>query len=41
MSLGEAITRSLDQEIRPSASLKEEMTQAWEDYYAAKRENKS
>lgn len=42
MSLGEAITRSMDQEIRPSASLKEEMTQAWEDYYAAKRgENKS
>jgi hypothetical protein len=40
MSLGEAITRSLDQEIRPSASLKEEMTQAWEDYYAAKREAK-
>ncbi len=42
MSLGEAISRSMDQEIRPSASLKEEMTQAWEDYYAAKRgENKS
>jgi hypothetical protein len=41
MSLGEAISKSLDQEIRPSASLKEEMTQAWEDYYAAKRENKS
>jgi len=41
MSLGEAITRSLDQEIRPSASLKEECAQAWEDYYAEKRENKS
>jgi len=41
MSLGEAISKSLDQEIRPSASLKEEMTQAWEDYYAAKREEKS
>jgi len=37
MSLGEAITRSMDQEIRPSASLKEECTQAWEDYYAEKR----
>jgi hypothetical protein len=42
LSLGEAITRSMNQEIRASASLKEEMTQAWEDYYAAKRgENKS
>lgn len=41
MSLGEAISKSLDQEIRPSASLKEECTQAWEDYYAAKREDKS
>lgn len=40
MSLGEAITRSMDQEIRASASLKEEMTQAWEEYYAAKRGNK-
>ena len=42
MSLGEAITRSMDQEIRPSATLKEECTQAWEEYYAEKRgENKS
>jgi len=42
MSLGEAISRSMNQEIRANQSLKEEMTQAWEDYYAAKRgENKS
>lgn len=42
MSLGEAISRSMDQEIRANQSLKEEMTQAWEEYYAAKRgENKS
>lgn len=42
MSLGEAISRSMNQEIRPNASLKEEMTQAWEEYYAEKRgENKS
>jgi hypothetical protein len=42
MSLGEAISRSMDQEIRPSASLKEECTQAWEDYLDEKRgENKS
>ncbi len=37
MSLGEAITRSMNQEIRPSESLKEEMTHAWEEYLAAKR----
>lgn len=42
MSLGEAISRSMDQEIRVNQSLKEEIAQAWEDYYAAKRgENKS
>lgn len=40
LSLGEAITRSMNQEIRANASLKEEMTQAWEDYYAAKRGDK-
>jgi len=42
LSLGEAITRSMDQEIRPSASLLEENTQAWEDYLEEKRgKNKS
>ncbi len=42
MSLGEAITRSMNQEIRVNVSLKEEIAQAWEDYYAEKRgENKS
>lgn len=40
MSLGEAITRSMNQEIRASASLKEEMSQAWEEYYAEKRGKK-
>ncbi len=37
MSLGEAISRSVNQEIQANPSLKEEMTQAWEDYYEAKR----
>lgn len=42
LSLGEAITRSLDQNIQANASLKEEMSQAWADYYAEKRgENKT
>ncbi len=42
MSLGEAITRSVNQEIRPNVSLKEELTQEWEKLYAARREeNKS
>ena len=40
MSLGEAITRSMDQEIRPSESLREEMAHAWEEYLAAKRGEK-
>ena len=40
MSLGEAITRSMDQEIRASVSLKEECTQAWEEYYAEKHAEK-
>jgi hypothetical protein len=40
MSLGEAITRSMDQEIRANASLKEEMSQAWEEYIAEKRGKK-
>ena len=42
MSLGEAISRSMDQEIRVNQSLKDEIAQEWEIYYAAKRgENKS
>lgn len=42
LTLGEAITRSLDQNIQANASLKEEMSQAWADYYAEKRgENKT
>ncbi len=42
MSLGEAISRSVNQEIQASQSFKEECTQAWGDYYDAKRaENKS
>lgn len=40
MSLGEAISRSLDQNIQANPSLKEEMSQAWADYYAEKRAEK-
>lgn len=40
LSLGEAITRSMDQEIRANPTLKEELTQAWEGYYAEKRGEK-
>jgi len=40
LSLGEAITRSLDQNIQANASLKEEMSQAWADYYAERRGDK-
>jgi len=40
LSLGEAITRALDQNIQANASLKEEMSQAWADYYAEKRGTK-
>lgn len=36
LSLGEAITRAMDQNLRASASLKEELTQAWENVYAEK-----
>lgn len=39
LSLGEAISRSLDQDIQAPVALKEEMTQAWEEYYAEKRGN--
>ena len=37
LSLGEAISKSVDQEIQAPADLKEELTQAWEGYYAEKR----
>lgn len=40
MSLGEAISRSMNQEIRVNGSLKEEISQAWEEYYAEKRGKK-
>lgn len=42
LSLGEAITKAMDQDIQAPVGLKEEMTQAWENYYAEKRkENNS
>ncbi len=34
LSLGEAITKSMDQEIQAPVALKEEIAQAWEDLYA-------
>ena len=37
LSLGEAISKSMDQEIQAPVALKEEIAQAWEDYYAEKR----
>lgn len=37
LSLGEAITRSMDQEIQAPAGLKEEISQAWVEHYATKR----
>ena len=37
LSLGEAITKSMDQEIQAPESLKEEMAQAWEKLYAERR----
>lgn len=40
LSLGEAITRAMDQNIQASASLKEELAQAWENVYAEKRGEK-
>lgn len=40
LSLGEAISKSMDQEIRVSAGLREELAQAWEDHYAEKRGKK-
>lgn len=40
LSLGDAITKSMDQEIQAPASLKEELAQAWEGYHASKRGSK-
>lgn len=40
LSLGEAITRAMDQNLRASASLKEELAQAWENVYAEKHGEK-
>jgi len=40
LSLGDAIAKSMDQEIRPTAGLTEELTQAWEKVYADKRDAK-
>jgi hypothetical protein len=40
LSLGEAITRSMDQNIQAPAGLKEELAQAWENVYAEKRGTK-
>lgn len=37
LSLGEAITKSMDQEIQASAGLREELAQAWEERYAERR----
>jgi hypothetical protein len=42
MSLGEAVAKSMDQEIVANPTLKNELAQAWEERYAEKRgENKS
>jgi hypothetical protein len=43
LSLGDAITKSMDQEIQASPGLKAELAQAWEERYAEKHgdENKS
>ncbi len=40
LTLGEAITQSMDQEIRANPDLREEISQAWVGYIAEKRENK-
>jgi hypothetical protein len=40
LSLGEAITRSVDQDFQAPESLKEEITQAWENLYAERRGEK-
>lgn len=41
LSIGEAIARSINQNITAPSSLKEELAQAWEERYAEKREKKS
>lgn len=38
---GEAIAKALDQELRPNLSMKAELTQAWENVYAEKRDSKN
>jgi hypothetical protein len=40
LSLGEAITRAMDQNIQAPAGLKEELAQAWETRYAERRGSK-
>lgn len=37
LTLGEAITKSMDQEIQAPMGLKEEIAQAWEEHYANKK----
>jgi len=41
LSLGEAITRSMDQEIQANKSLRDECAQAWENVYADKHGKKT
>ncbi len=41
LSPGEAIAKALNQELRPNQSMKEELTQAWENVYAEKRGEKN
>jgi hypothetical protein len=41
LSPGEAIAKALDQELRPNLSMKAELTQAWENVYAEKHDEKS
>jgi len=41
LSTGEAIAKAVNQEIRANPSMKQELTQAWEDYYAQKRGEKN
>ncbi len=41
MSLGEAISKSMDQEIQANVSLKEEIAQEWEKLYAEKHKGKN
>jgi hypothetical protein len=41
LSTGEAIAKAINQEIRANLSMKQEMTQAWEDLYASRRGEKN